>query len=117
MKIKVGDKLLKLRTDKKMNQQDFAELLSISTSAYARLERNETQTDYDQLVRFAQVLGMPVQEFFPESIVFYNKDKHISSLEQQNSLLQEKINFLEARIEELIDTNQTLKEVLRKVSL
>ena len=134
MKMKVGAKLHLFRQERHKTQEEFADLLGMSPSAYARLERNETQADFESVLRYANILGVPVQEFFPESLVFHNKnegtgagvifgnyivnvnkDEYTTRLEQENSLLQEKITLLEARIAELIDTNQTLKEVLRKL--
>lgn len=134
MKIKVGDKLQHFRTERNMSQQEFADLLTLSPSAYARLERNETQADFESVLRFAHVLNVPIQEFFPESLVFHNKnhgtgagvifgnyivnvnkDEYTSRLEQENSLLQEKLILMETRISELTDLNQTLKDVLKKL--
>lgn len=133
MKIKVGDKLQHFRTERQLNQQEFAELLGVSPSAYARLERNETQADFESVLRFAHILNVPIQEFFPESLVFHNKnhgtgagvifgnyivnvnkDEYTSRLEYENSLLQEKLILMETRISELTDLNQTLKDVLKK---
>jgi len=47
MKLKLGQKLLQERENRKMTQAEFAELLGMSQSTYARLERNESKADLE----------------------------------------------------------------------
>ena len=74
MRTKVGSKLLEIREDRKMSQEEFAEFLGFSSSAYGRLERNETSIEIDQMLGIAQKLDVPIQEFLPETITINNKD-------------------------------------------
>ncbi|MBC7382787.1 MAG: helix-turn-helix transcriptional regulator, partial [Bacteroidia bacterium] len=48
MKLRIGTKLSNIKIEKKLSQDQMAELLGLSTSAYARLERNETSADLEQ---------------------------------------------------------------------
>ncbi len=77
MKLKVGNKLLAIREERKINQTDMAELLSMSISAYQRLERSETFANYDQVMAFSKALEVPIQEFLPDNIT-------ISTRQDQN---------------------------------
>lgn len=118
MKIREGNKLMAIREERKMNQNEFAELLGMSASAYARLERNETQTDFQNLIRFSELLNVPIVDFLPElssynnshnqgtggGIVFGNQyyyastDDTIKQLTQENQFLHEKIALLEEQL-------------------
>lgn len=42
MKLRVGNKLSIVKIEKKLTQEQMSELLGLSTSAYSRLERNES---------------------------------------------------------------------------
>jgi len=62
MKIKVGTRLMAVREDRRMSQEEMADLLGVSKSAYSRLERNETMLTFDEVSRYSQILNVPVQE-------------------------------------------------------
>jgi len=99
-----------------MNQDDFANLLGVSTSAYARMERNETSPDLSQILRWSEILNVPVQEFLPENITFQannengnvgivlgnvnyytEKTEVMKELETENQRLRQEIRFLEEK--------------------
>jgi transcriptional regulator with XRE-family HTH domain len=67
-KMKVGTKLCSVRQEKNLTQDEMGELLGISTSTYARLERNETAAIVTQVADFAEALsilyGIFYQKFF-----------------------------------------------------
>lgn len=66
MKLKVGERLLTFRENKKLTQENMSEMIGMSISAYGRLERGETQADLTQLTRICNILGVPIQEFLPD---------------------------------------------------
>ncbi len=68
MKMRIGNRLLKAREDRKLNQVEMAELLGVSQPVYSRLERNEGVVNLEQVVSFSKTLEIPVQEFFPETL-------------------------------------------------
>jgi transcriptional regulator with XRE-family HTH domain len=72
MKLRVGNKLSTVKIDKKLTQEQMSELLGISTSAYARLERNETSVDLEELSRYSKLLDVPIHEFLPETFQINN---------------------------------------------
>jgi transcriptional regulator with XRE-family HTH domain len=86
-------------------------LLGLSSSTYARLERNEVSCEFDQLQRFSSILGLPVTDFLPDTLTlhnnitgkgvgiifgnyivnYYTTDYRITELEKENELLKEEI--------------------------
>jgi transcriptional regulator with XRE-family HTH domain len=72
MKFKVGNKLQEIREDRKLTQAEFAELIGMSPSAFSRLERNETQADFEFISKTAEMLNVPLHEFLPDNLSFYN---------------------------------------------
>ncbi len=120
MKIRVGHKLLSIREERKLSQADVADLLNMSPSAYARLERGETSIEFEKLHSFAETLKVPLHELLPESFSisnhgnsgqggsgglvmgsFYyygNTDTRLTELEIENKFLKEKIALLEEHI-------------------
>lgn len=75
MKVKVGTTLFHHREERKLSQAEMAELIGVSQATYSRLERNETNADIDQIVSFSKFLGVPVQEFFPETMAVHYDNK------------------------------------------
>lgn len=72
MKLQIGTKLHAIRDERRLTQEEMGELLSMSTSAYARLERNETRVDVQDLHKFSQSLNIPLQEFLPDTLSISN---------------------------------------------
>jgi len=118
MKTKIGTKLKQIREDRRLTQEGIAAILGMDDAAYGRLERNETQADFNTIIRFAEKLNVPIHEFLPEltsisnnnnhgagaSIVFGNQyyyaspeDSHHALL-TENAVLKEKIAGLEEQL-------------------
>ena len=74
MKTRIGNKLLVIREERKLSQQDMSEILGVSQSSYARIERNETSVDFEKIVSFANNLNVPVQELLPETLTITNNN-------------------------------------------
>ena len=123
MKLRVGTKLNLIRTEKRLSQDQIADLLGLSTSAYARLERNETAVDVENLTKFSKALDVPIHEFLPETfqinntpnysqggLVFGNFYYYASGTEHIGSL-HEKLSKLE---EENIELRKKLDAILNK---
>jgi transcriptional regulator with XRE-family HTH domain len=136
MKLKVGDKLKEIRDNRKMSQEEFAELLGMSTSAYARLERNETIPDLHQISRICETLKVPIQDFLPDTatfqthndhgqigcvfgtIYYYNcKDSTIINLEHELTFVKEKPAHSEEKVRLLESQVQLLQNLLERGNL
>lgn len=74
MKLKIGNQLQTIRIDQGLKQQEIAELLGLSLSTYARLERNETSAELTDLMRYSEILNVPVSEFLPETLALNNRN-------------------------------------------
>lgn len=68
MKTRIGHRLLQVREERKLSQTEMADLLGLSQSSYSRLERNEATVELEDMVRYAKTLGVPVQDFLPETL-------------------------------------------------
>ena len=66
---------MSIRDERRLLQNEMAELLGLSPSAYARIERNETQIAYDKLPEFSEKLGVPVQELLPDTLTITNHNQ------------------------------------------
>jgi transcriptional regulator with XRE-family HTH domain len=112
--LNIGHKLNNIRLQKSLSQNEMADLLGVSPSAYGRVERNETSIAFDQVLLFASKLGIPIQEFLPETITVYNSNNthqgggyvgtvinnyYTTSDEMVNLLVQ--VKALEKKIDEL----------------
>ncbi len=76
MKLKVGHRLAQERNSRDWAQAQMAEVLSVSPSAYGRIERGEISCEFEEILRFAEILKVPVQEFLPESILISNNKQN-----------------------------------------
>jgi transcriptional regulator with XRE-family HTH domain len=59
-----GERLKRLREDRKLSQQQLADRLNINRSTYARYELGQTQPDYETLQRLADFYGVSVDYLF-----------------------------------------------------
>ncbi len=59
---KIGNKLRLLRTEKGLRQEDMAEKLNLSVSAYAKLERGETDITLSRIEQIAGYYGLKALE-------------------------------------------------------
>ncbi len=66
MKINVGYRIRKLRESKDYSQENMAGELSISTSAYSKIERGITDPSIGRLDQIAKILGVQVTQFLQE---------------------------------------------------
>lgn len=130
MKMKIGNKLMWEREDRKLNQTEMANLLGMSQSAYSRLERNEVSVELEEVVNYAKKLDVPVQEFLPETFSIHNDhndngqvgflignfynygDKELA---QENQFLKDKIKDLEEKNILLQDNHILLKEKIKNL--
>ena len=58
--MKYGDRLKRLRENKKLSQQQLADKLNINRSTYARYELNKTQPDYETLQKLAEFYNVSI---------------------------------------------------------
>ncbi|TAG54096.1 MAG: XRE family transcriptional regulator [Cytophagales bacterium] len=74
MKLKIGTKLCSIRDERRLNQAEMADLMGISPSTYARIERNESSPSIEELAKYAFALDVPLHEFLPDTVSVKNSN-------------------------------------------
>ena len=92
MKNSIAEKIRFLRKSKNYSQEEMAEKLCISQSAYARMERGESNSWANHIEKLSEIYEIKLEELF----VYYPNNK-ISD----NNLSQKLIEQYEARIKNL----------------
>ena len=110
---KIGYRIRKIRENKDYSQENMAAELNITGSAYAKIERGETDPSANRLIQIAQILEVDVTEFFKENKAeesntlqygFATKgdieelNKGLAELKRQNERLQEQMNTIKRRL-------------------
>lgn len=69
----VQDKIRSIREMYQLTQEDMAEKMGVSPSAYAKLERGETKLSFDKLEKIAEIFKMTVTDLTKHNgnIVFW----------------------------------------------
>ncbi|MDA6071463.1 helix-turn-helix domain-containing protein [Flavobacterium sp. AC] len=62
MNIVVANKIKTLRKDKKMSQEEMADYLNMSQSAYARMENGESHTWAIHILKICKIFGIAPEE-------------------------------------------------------
>ncbi|KQB40841.1 helix-turn-helix transcriptional regulator [Flavobacterium aquidurense] len=106
MNVIVGNKLKILRKNKKMSQEEVADYLDISQSAYARMESGESHSWASHILRICKIFGITPDELLKLEV----NNKEISSGQIFNQLSDTVIEQYEERIRELKKVIKDLKE-------
>lgn len=106
----VAEKIKRLRKSKGFSQDDMAEKLHISQSAYARIENGESSSWIHHLEKLSEIFDMKPENFLSdETNNFSNLDQlggfafqNVGTITTINSFLSEKlVEQYEERIKEL----------------
>ena len=110
----VGAKIKTLRLQKEWSQQDVADKLNISQSAYAKVERGESKLDVARIIKLSEIFDIePYELLVPDGKVisinsdnaqgyvnnyYYSdlkasQDNHIETLKQMITTLREEVLF------------------------
>jgi transcriptional regulator with XRE-family HTH domain len=128
--IKINEKIKFIRSLKSWTQEQVADKLGITTHAYAKIERGETDVNFSRLEQIAEVMGIDLLQLlsFDEKNIFnFNKNhsqSHIvcqvnSSMQQsENKHELEKANLiieqLKKEVEYLNQNNEFIKQQLQE---
>ncbi|OXG04941.1 transcriptional regulator with XRE-family HTH domain [Flavobacterium araucananum] len=106
MNVVVGNKLKILRKDKKMSQEEVADYLRISQSAYARMESGESHSWANHILKISKIFGI-----LPEELLRLDNNKKGIAPEDKVAQVPDKIiEQYEERIKELKKVIKDLKE-------
>ena len=64
MKEIIGKRIRKIRESKDYSQENMAGELGLTTSAYSKIERGETDASTSRLIKIAEILNVQVADFF-----------------------------------------------------
>ena len=110
MNIAVGNKIKALRKSKKISQEEMAEYLLISQSAYARMEGGESHTWAIHISKICKVFEIAPEELLR---IVHIEDLdliRINAVNNLSPLSNKMIQQYERRIKELQKTIEELKK-------
>ena len=71
--MRIGEKILELRTARDMSQQTFAEELSVSRELVSKWENGTRRPDYRTVERIAGLFGVPVETLADRTSLFQSE--------------------------------------------
>ncbi|HEU0125073.1 helix-turn-helix transcriptional regulator [Flavobacterium sp.] len=106
----VGHKLKKIRTNRNMSQEEVADHLNISQSAYARMERGESHSWAGHLSKICKIFEITPEELFTNTIKT-KPSENIENPENDSAVLSDKlIEQYEGRIRDLKKVIKELRQ-------
>ena len=122
-----GNTIKDIRKSKGISQEEAADFLCISQTAYSKLENNITKLSAERISSLSRLFKVEEKTFFqtPENIRLDNNTlqfEHISNLlksqqdifDEQKKLLQETINILKSQVEHCNKQIETLLDKLEE---
>ncbi len=121
--IKINEKIKFIRSLKSWTQEQVADKLGISTHAYAKIERGETDVNFSRLQQFAEIMEIDLLQLlsFDEKNIFNINGNHSqsqivcfnSSMEQsENKHELEKANLMNEQLQKEVEY---LKEIINNL--
>ncbi len=115
MKEKVAKRIKKLRELRGFSQEDIADRLNISRSAYERMENGKSQSWATHLANLADVFEVSPEYFVKEDTQVQNNESQEGGLSLQNNGTINTINYLsEKLIEQYEKRIEYLERLLKK---
>jgi len=117
----VANKIRNLRKAKGYSQEEVAERLSISQSAYARIERGESHSWAAHLEKLSEIFEVKPEELLSDDSNNFNNQEQkggmafqfVGTINTINSLSEKLIEQYEVRITELKEEVTSLKEEIK----
>jgi transcriptional regulator with XRE-family HTH domain len=120
-------KIKDIRTSKGFSYENMADELEISTSAYRKIENNETKLTVERLFQISKILKTPVNDILGSKLsnVFYQNNNDTGTFnssyqdietyyhQENRETTQELINMLKQESEHLKDEIAFLREIIQ----
>jgi len=108
---KIGERIRQKRTELLRIQEDIAEEIGMSQSAYAKLENGSTKIDMERFVKISKVLGVAIIELLPKSLLTNSKKENpwIEASQEEITIEKQLHDWKDARIRQLEAELQRLK--------
>ena len=71
--MKFADKLIKLRKDKRISQEELAEMLSVSRQAVSRWEMGSTLPDMNNIIKLSDIFDVSIDSLVRDDLDLENK--------------------------------------------
>ncbi|MCB9335836.1 MAG: helix-turn-helix transcriptional regulator [Flavobacteriales bacterium] len=113
MRIPPHIKIKTVRKQNKLSQQYMADKLNISQFAYSKIERNETQLNWNKITTIASILGINVWDLVDETKSLNEDDLNTLSPTSTIDLLKQLFDKYEKERELLNREIQNLKDQLK----
>ena len=120
----VPERLKKIRVEKNISQDYLAKKLGFTQKAYSKIENNETKLNVDVLLKISEVLDIPIESFFRDTLQpilndFSNRTGGDNVMYKNNSVekIEELYNKIIIAKDEIIKSKQneidTLKSLIK----
>ena len=80
----LGERLLNLRKDKKLSQEEVAYKLNVTRQTVSKWETDQSMPDFDKIVPLCELYEITPNELFIELSRMEDKDLPISNIEEQS---------------------------------
>jgi transcriptional regulator with XRE-family HTH domain len=114
MNVSIGNKIKQLRKSKSMTQEQVADYLHLSQSAYARMENGESHSWASHIDKICEVFGITPEELVKSESVIINSSQQGGTSTNAiviNQISEKLIEQYEERIKELKQTIADLKSI------
>jgi transcriptional regulator with XRE-family HTH domain len=109
---KIGERIRRIRAGKGLSQANVAEDLGITSGAYAKIERGETDASSSRLMKIAEVLEVNIRDFFED----VSANKVMEEKNPYGFATKEEVNTLSKNIQALMREFEKLKMELTSKS-
>ncbi|MBQ2777645.1 MAG: helix-turn-helix domain-containing protein, partial [Peptococcaceae bacterium] len=89
--MKLSDKLIALRKNAGMSQEELAEKLDVSRQAISRWENDSAKPDADHLLQISKLFGVTADYLLNEA---YESDDDLPKVKQQNHILHTNLTLI-----------------------
>ncbi len=104
--MKIGEKIRQARLLKGYSQENMAELLQISTTAFGDIERSKTELTISRAQKMANLLDINVLELFGEEVItpkiMLNTESETEQLKLEIEKLKKESDYWRSKFEERV---------------
>lgn len=108
MKKKIGKRIQMIRLQNNITQEQMADSLCISTSAYCKLEYGETDLTITRIKRLSEIFNIPMMDLTRRLLEGLDSSPEAAYSESGHSII------LERMISEFMDYNKDLTDKMMK---
>jgi len=105
--MELGKRLKELRTLKKLNQSDLANMLGIERSTYGKYETGDSSPDYEKLLILADFFQVSIDHLLGRTTSSAPTHIQAAHLSGDTPITEESLNIIEAEL-------RKIREELRK---